>query len=153
MKKKYTVALTLEQRGALHRLVNAQKTPVAKATRARILLQADAGDHGPGWADEAVSQLLDVGLSTVWRTRRTFVNDGLTAALSRRCPPPRRDLRKLDGAQEAHLIALACTDPPAGHNRWTLRLLAQRFVELECGTPISHELVRRTLKKTNCSPT
>jgi transposase len=148
MKKIHVVRLTLEQRAELRRLAHAQTTPVATATRARILLHADAGEHGPAWTDEAIHQEVRVGRATIWRLRKCFATTGLEAALARRPTPPRLDRRSLDGEQEAHLIALACSPPPEGHARWTLRLLANRFAELECGVPISHELARRTLKKT-----
>ncbi len=116
-------------------------------TRARILLKADCSPLGPAWSDEQISDALDLGAITVHRVRRSFVEGGLEGALVRR-PLPRRP-RMLDGEQEAHLIALACGSPPAGRCRWTLRLLADRLVELGHVDKVSHETIRRTLKKTS----
>jgi len=102
-------------------------------------------------SDEAIAHALDVNRSTVERVRIRCVEEGFEAALR---PRPSHQLhpRKLDGAQEAHLVALACSPPPTGRARWTLRLLADRVVELEIADAISHETVRQTLKKTNSSP-
>lgn len=111
-------------------------------------MQADSGEKGDGWTDKAISEALHVSLSTVQRVRELFVTEGLEAALDRRRPQSKR-LRKLDGRQEAYLIALACGEAPAGHARWTLRLLADALVEREYVASISHETVRQTLKKTN----
>ncbi|CDH47632.1 hypothetical protein BN874_860001 [Candidatus Contendobacter odensis Run_B_J11] len=118
---------------------------------ARILLKADAGAGGPGWDDERMAEAVECGASTVYRVRQAFVEEGLTAALFRK-KPTGRQYRKLDGAQEAHLIALACGAPPEGRANRTLRLLADRLVELEVVDAISPECVRMTLKKTNSSP-
>ena len=120
-------------------------------TRARILLKADRSDSGPGWTDAAIAGALDVGLSTVARVRQRYGEAGLTAALARK-GPDRVYERKLDGAGEAHLIALTCGAPPAGRTRWTLKLLADRLVALEVVEAISYETVRRTLKQTTSSP-
>jgi transposase len=101
---------------------------------------------GPGWNDEAIVEALEVGRATVERVRKEFVEEGLEAALERR-KPRRQYRRKLDGDGEAHLIALACQEPPEGHRRWTLQLLADRMVQLEYVDEISYQTVRRTLKK------
>jgi transposase len=115
------------------------------------LLKADESDSGPAWSDEAIRKALDVGLSTVARVRERFVEEGLEAALERH--KPRRDYSHLvDGECEAHLVALACSAPPVGHKRWTLRLLADKMIEREYIDCISHETVRQVLKKTNLSP-
>jgi transposase len=119
-------------------------------THARILLKADHGTDGPGCTDEAIAEALDVSEVTVWRVRKRYVMEGLEAALNHRHPKNHRP-RRLDGDQEAHLIALACTEPPEGRNRWTLRLLASRMVELEYAERVSYETVRVTLKKTHSS--
>jgi hypothetical protein len=141
------VRLSLVERQELESLVTKGKAAARKLTRARILLKADCSDLGEGWTDRKISDALDVGPITVHRVRQSFVEGGLEAALVRR-PLPRR-LRMLDGDPEAHLIALACGSPPAGRRRWTLRLLASRLVELGQVDHVSHETIRRTLKKTN----
>jgi transposase len=146
--KKYRVTLTEEERQDLEALVNKGKTAARTITRARILLKADASGNGPAWTDEQIRDALDVGLVTVYRIRQSFVEDGLQAALRPR-KTNRQYQRKLDGDQEAHLIALACGKPPMGRARWTLRLLAERFVDLGHVGEISPETVRQALKKTN----
>ena len=145
--KKYRVVLTVEERGGLEALVSKGKSAARTITRARILLKADASDLGPAWTDEQIHQALDAGLATIYRLRQSFVESGLDVALH---PPKasRRYERALDGDQEARLIALACSKPPAGFARWTLRLLACRFVDLRHADRVSHETVRQTLKKT-----
>jgi transposase len=119
---------------------------------ARILLKADTDSAAPAWSDEAIGEALQVHSATVARVRQRFVEEGLEAALRPR-PSKRQYARKLDGAAEAHLLAIACGPAPAGQARWSLRLLADRLVELEHVDSISHETIRRTLKKTNCSRT
>ncbi len=148
----YRVVLTEEQRAELRGLVGAGVAPARMLTRARILLKADHGEGGPGWADAAIVAALDVNASTVLRVRRQFVADGLDATLARK-RPDRVYERRLDGAQEAHLIALACSSAPEGQDRWSLRLLADELVRLEVVETISYETVRQTLKKTPSSPT
>jgi transposase len=150
MKKKQIVRLTPDERAQLLRLISAGTAPARKLTHARILLKADRGPDGPGCADEAIAEALEVGEITVWRVRKRYVEEGLEAALTHRHPKNHRPCR-LDGVQEAHLIALACSEPPEGRTRWTLRLLAGRMVELQYAAGVSHETVRVTLKKTNSS--
>ncbi len=150
MKKKQIVRLTPDERAELLRLISAGTAPARKLTHARILLKADRGPDGPGGADEAIAEALEVGEITVWRVRKRYVEEGLEAALNHRHPKNHRPCR-LDGEQEAHLIALACSEAPAGHTRWTLRLLAGRMVELQYADRLSHETVRVTLKKTSSS--
>ena len=145
MNKRFIVRLSGDERDQLEALVVKGKAAARKLTRARILLQADCRDSGPAWSDEEISRARDVGTITVHRVRRDFVEGGLEAALIRR-PLPRRH-RMLDGEQEAHLIALACGGPPAGRRRWTLRLWADKMVELGQIDTISHETIRRALKK------
>jgi len=146
--KRYIVTLTAEERCALQALTAAGKASARKLTHARILLKADRGPEGPGCNDEEITEGLEVGHATVERVREQFVEEGLEAALTRR--KPRREYhRKLDGDAEAHLIALACSEAPEGRTRWTLRLLAARMVVLEYVDTVSHETVRRTLKKTS----
>ena len=151
MHKRYTVTLTDIERKQLERLIAAGQAPARKLMHARILLKADTGPGGPGWVDTRIAEAVAVSQPTVARVRRQYVEQGLAAALNRR--PPRREYRrKLDGAQEAHLIALACGAPPEGHGRWSLRLLADRMVELEQVEALSYQTVRRVLKKTSSSP-
>lgn len=144
--KKYVVRLTEEERAYLRTLIGRGSAPAATLTRARILLKTDEGEGGAGWSDAAISDALEVGLSTVARLRQRYVSEGLEVALNRKAPD-REYRRKLDGEQEARfLIALACSEPPTGGNRWTLRMLADRLVTLEVVDSISYETVRQTLK-------
>jgi len=150
MKKKYVVTLTQEERRMLQEMLSRGKAAARKLMHARILLKADVAAGGPGWNDEAIVEALEVGRATVERVRKEFVEEGLPAALERR-KPRRQYRRKLDGEGEAHLVALACQKPPEGHRRWTLKLLADRMVQLEYVDQISYQTVRRTLKKTSSS--
>ena len=150
MNKKYVVTLTEEERRTLRRLLSSGKASARKLTHSRILLQADSGEDGVGWTDQRICEGLGVGLSTVERVRKRFVEEGLEAALVPR-KSGRQYRRKLDGDGEAHLIALACNQPPTGRGRWTLRLLAERMVALEYVDTLSHETVRGVLKKTSLS--
>jgi transposase len=153
MSRRYRVTLTAEERDALDAMISRGKADARKLTHARVLLQADASDGGPGWVDAAISEALRVSVRTIERVRQRFVEEGLEAALLRR-PNPRVYARKLDGAQEARLIALACSDPPPGKKRWTLRLLAERMVALEVVSDLSHETVRQVLggKRAQAAP-
>lgn len=148
----YRVVLSEAQRAELRTLVGTGAAPTRLLTRARILLKADRGEGGPGWSDAAIAAALDLHAHTVQRVRRQFVGEGLTPTLERK-RPDRVYARALDGRQEAHLIALACATPPDGHARWSLRLLADEIVRLEVVDTISHETIRRTLKKTSSSRT
>lgn len=150
MRERQIVRLTPSERTQLLGLLSSGQAPARKLTHARILLKADHGTDGPGCTDEAIAEALDVSEVTVWRVRKRYVMEGLEAALNHRHPKNHRP-RRLDGDQEAHLIALACTEPPEGRNRWTLRLLASRMVELEYTERVSYETVRVTLKKTHSS--
>ncbi|MDQ3410516.1 MAG: helix-turn-helix domain-containing protein [Chloroflexota bacterium] len=144
----YRVVLTAEQRAELRGLIGTGAAPARMLTRARILLKADHGEGGPGWADAAIAGALEVHPGTVQRVRRQFVAEGLAATLARK-RPDRVSARALDGRQEAHLIAVACATPPDGQARWSLRLLADELVRLEVVDAVSYETVRRTLKKTS----
>jgi transposase len=152
MKKKYPVILSDTERDDLKRLIATGTAPAPKLTHARILLKAEESAEGAGWVDEKVADAVEVSQPTVSRVRKQYFEEGLEAALNRR-PPKREYHRKLDGEQEARLVALACSQPPEGHARWSLRMLADRLVELEIVEDISHQTVRRTLKKTNLSRT
>jgi transposase len=149
MAKKYRVTLTPEERAELQRMVGSGKAAARKLNHARILLKADEGWGGPALSDEEVAEEVESGRVTVARVRRRFVEQGLEAALVPK-PPARVYARKLDGDGEAHLVALACSPPPAGRRRWTLQLLADRLVVLgHAEGGLSYETVRRTLKKTS----
>lgn len=147
MRKQYVVRLSEEERAWLLTLIGRGVAPARVQTHARILLKANQGEAGPGWTDGAISTALEVDPTTVARVRKLYVTDGLEAALHRKTPD-RVYRRKLDGEQEARLVAVACSEPPTGHQRWTLRLLANRLVELEVVDTISYETIRRTLKQT-----
>ncbi len=148
MAKKYVVALSEGERAHLRTLVGGGTAAARTLTHARILLKADQGAGGPGWTDAAIAGALEVGLSTVARVRQAYATAGLGAALTRKTPD-RAYERTSDGAREARLIALACSDPPAGREHWSPRLLAEHLVRLEVVEAVSHETVRRTLKQTN----
>jgi len=148
--KRYHVTLTDEERTHVREWLAKGKAPARTLTHARILLKADRSEAAPGWTDETIGEALEVSLRTIERVRQRFVEEGLDAALHPKVSLEARR-RKLDGEQEAHLIALACSPPPSGRNRWTLRLLADRMVELDHVDCLSYETVRQTLKKTNCS--
>ena len=151
-KRNKPVLLSAGDRQTLQALIKGGRAPARELTRARILLKADEGDAAPGedWPDTRIADALEISRSTVARVRERFVVEGLEATLHHRQPKNTKP-KKLDGEQEAHLIALACSAPPRGRDRWSIRLLAERFVTLECAKgieePISRELVRRTLKK------
>lgn len=147
---KYIVRLSASEREVLEGLVNKGKVAAAKRTRAHILLKADANAEGRAWTDEHMAEALDVSVATIHRTRQAYVMQGLAGALERQRPTGRQ-FRKLDGAQEAQLVAVACSPPPEGHVRWTLQLLADKLVTLEIVAAIGKETVRRTLKKMTSS--
>ena len=148
--KKYRVTLTDEERHELQQRLSKGKAAARKLLHARILLKADESEGQPGWSDEAIHVALDVSISTIERVRERFVTEGLLAALEQQAP--RREYkRKLDGAQEAHLVALVCGQPPEERSRWTLKLLAEKMVELEYVETVSSETVRQVLKKMNLS--
>ena len=125
MKKKYPVILSEAERDQLKSLIAAGTAPARKLTHARILLKADQSTEGPGWVDEQVADAVETSQPTVARVRKQYFEEGLEAALNRR-PPNRVYQRKLDGKQEARLIALACSEPPEGQARWSLRVLCGR---------------------------
>lgn len=147
---KYAVILSEEERARLRTLIGQDIAPARRLTHARILLKADQGEGGSAWSDTAIAGAVEVHPATVGRVRRSFVEQGLDAALERKAPD-RVYPRRLDGAAEAHLIALACGAPPAGRERWTLRLLADELVRLEVVETVSHETIRRTFQQTRSS--
>ena len=143
-RQKYPVRLDHEERERLQQLIRGGKSRARVMTRARILLRSDEG-----WTAPKVAEALDVSVGTVFRIKRRFAEDGLDGALLERPRP--RPRRKLDDKGEAHLIALACSPAPEGHDHWTLRLLAGKVVELGLVPSMSHEGVRKRLKKTPLS--
>ena len=151
MGKKYVVRLSEEERQSLRALVSKGKAAAYKIRHANILLKADA--DGPGWTDQQVAEAFGCHVGTVANVRSRCVLQGLEAALGRKKQARLSRERKLDGEGEARLIALACSEPPQGRDRWTLELLADELVRLEVVDSISPQTVRRTLKKTNSSPT
>lgn len=147
---KHVVALTNDERVTLRDLLRTGNAAAQRVNRARILLKADVSAEGPGLDDAAIATAVEVSRPTVERVRAAFAKGGLEAALQRKAwSGPSR--RKLDGVQEAHLAALACSDPPEGAQRWSLTLLADRLVELQIVESIAPETVRVALKKTNSS--
>jgi transposase len=147
MAKKYVVRLEAAEREELQRLVSVGRASARKITRARVLLQTDASEAGPAYTDEQIAQGLGISVRAIEMLRQRFVEDGLDRALTGKPQGPRR--LKLDGEKEAKLVALCCSSPPEGQERWTLRLLAGRLVELQVVDAVSHETVRRVLQKTN----
>jgi len=145
---KYAVRLSDEERARLRTLVGRGVAPARLLSHARILLKADQGEGGAAWADAVIAGALEVHPATVARVRRQCVEEGLDAALNRRAPR-REYARKLDGAQEARLVAVACSAPPPGRERWSLRLLADELVRLEVVERVSYETVRQALQQTN----
>ena len=149
--KRYRVKLSTEERQELKTLVSRGRAAAYQQTHARILLLSDEGQGDEAMKDEEIARALRIGCSTVERVRRRCVEEGLERALGRKEQLNRRQ-KRLDGQGEAHLIALACGEPPEGRAGWTLKLLADRLVECEIVESISTETVRQTLKKTNSSP-
>jgi transposase len=147
MVKLYVVSLSEAQRLVLQRTIKDRTASSRKTTQARILLKADAGPEGPEWSDTKIAEAFEVSRQTVERLRKRVVTEGVEAALQERrhgTVPP-----KLTGEHEARLTALRCSDPPSGQKRWSLHLLSDHFSAQE-GISVSYELVRRTLKKTDC---
>ena len=160
--KKYRVTLSADERRRLEELVSRGKADVRKLKHAQVLLKVDERADGPGWTDDQVAEAVGVGTATIERLRRfierlrrfierlrrRFIDDGFEAALSHHKGPDRVYRTKLDGIQEAHLSTLACSEPPEGRGRWTLKLLAERLVALGHIDTVSVETVRKALKKT-----
>jgi transposase len=150
MRLKYAVTLTAAQRRQLQQLLAQGTAPARTLTHARVLLKADEAAGGPAWTNAAIAEALEISDLTVTRVRKRFVAVGLEGALHRKVQAQRK-APKLDGAQEAHLIALACSEAPEGRSRWSLRLLASRLVALGQVEEVSHETVRQVLKRGNSS--
>ena len=147
-KKKYIVALTNLERGKLEKLTKTGKIAAYKMNHARILLLADINRKGGGWSDLQISESLNIGHATIERVRQRFVEEGIESALTRKKQQNRR-AKILDGEKEAHLIALACSETPTGQAKWTLKMLADKMIELKYVEKVSPETIRKTLKKTN----
>lgn len=145
--KKYVVELTWNERKDLNNLVKGGRSAGYRIKRASILLKVDQGKHGPAWTDEQVAEAFDCGTATIERLRKRCVELGVGEALQREKRGPRQG--KLDGDAEAVLIATACSDPPEGRAKWTVRLLADKLVELGVVESCSHMTVHRAMKKTN----
>ena len=144
MSKKHIVDLTDEERKELERLIRSGKDSARRIRYAQALLKADSG-----WTDQRISEAFEMSINTAQRLRQRFVEEGLPVALGARSRKPKPYRRKLDGEKEARLIALACSEPPEGSTRWTLRMLADKMVQLCYVDSVSHETVRQALKKTN----
>lgn len=149
--KKYRVTLTPDEREQLTARIATGKAAAKKLAHARVLLKADQADGGPGWTDDRIADAVEVSVATVERVRQRFVGHGLEAAPCRKPQDQPSRERKLDGAGEARLIALACSAPPRGRVAWTLEMLADRPVELKVVDSICPEAVRKTLQKTRSS--
>jgi hypothetical protein len=150
--KKYMVRLSGEERARLDALIRQGKRAGHLLTRARILLKADVSEAGDGWSDGRIAEALDTSIPTIERTRRQLVEEGFEAVLTRKYNPNSAPRRIFDGVAEAKLIALACGPAPAGHAKWSLRLLEEKVVELQIVESASDNMIGRTLKKTFSSP-
>ncbi len=150
-KKKYIVSLTPSERDFLEQLTKKGKTAAYKMNHARILLKADVNqEEGGGWKDRQIIESLDISHATIERVRQRFVEEGMESALNRREQKKRRQ-KIIDGEKEAYLIAIACSETPTGKGNWTLKMLADKMVELNYVEQVSTETIRQTLKKTNLS--
>ena len=145
--KKYVVKLSAEERERLEALIRKGKSPAQRLMKARMLLKADVSEAGEGWSDSAIATALDTSVSNIVRTRRQLVEEGFEAVLTRKHRASSARQRIFDGVAEARLVALACSQPPAGHARWSLRLLEQKVVELSIVGKASDNTIGRTLKK------
>ena len=150
--KKYVVRLNAEEREQLETLIRKGKSPARRLLKARILLKADVSQGRAGWSDSRIVRALDTSASMVYRVRQQLVEEGLEAVLSRKQRATPAIARIFDGEKEAKLIALACSKPPKGRARWTLRLLENKVVELAIVDRASDSTIGRVLKKTFSSP-
>ena len=150
--KKYVVRLNADERGQLEALIGKGKSAAQRLLKARILLKADVSEAGEGWSDSRIVEALETSPSMVYRVRKQLVEEGIEAALSRKQRATPAVARIFDGEKEAKLIALACSEPPKGRARWTLRLLENKVVELHIVDRASDSTIGRALKKTFSSP-
>jgi hypothetical protein len=151
MKQKYVVNLSETERSQLKELISSGEGSARQIRRAYILLKSDSSSGGPNWKYQAICDAYEVSSLTVYNVRKNYTEGGLERAILRK-KPERVYERRLDGEGEAHLIALACSKPPKGYERWSLRLLKDRIIRLEIVENISHETIRQTLKKTSSNP-
>ena len=149
---RYPITLTAEQRERLTHLIRTGKSSAYQQVVARVLLKLDRSEGEPPPPDGQIAQALEISRRTVIRIKERFAREGLEAALNRKYPQTRPERRRITGQEEAHLIALACGPAPDGQQRWTLRRLSDKMVQLEYVDQVSHETVRQVLKKTNSSP-
>jgi len=149
---KYSVKLNAGQRKLLETIVKTGEAPARKIMHAQILLKCDKGEQGPRWQDKQIQETFEVGGTLIRRVRKRYKEEGLEAALERKKQPARPDKQKIDGKQEAFIIATLCTTKPEGQERWTIRALTDRIVELEIIDEISYETVRSVLKKNSLKP-
>ena len=150
MNQKYPVELTEDERYQLKQMLSSGTVSVRKARRAQIILKSDSSEGGPKWSYQAICEAFNVSQPTISEVRRAYVEGGLEVAINRK-KPERVYEHRLDGVAEAHLIAMTCTEPPEGYERWTLRLLKDRMIKLSYVEKVSHETIRTTLKKMNLS--
>ncbi len=150
--KKYVARLSGEEREQLETLIRKGKGPAQRLLKARILLKADVSEDGDGWSDSRIIEALETCASMVYRVRKQLVEEGLEAVLSRKQRTMPAIARIFDGEKEAKLIALACSEPPKGRARWSLRLLENKVVELDIVDRASDSTIGRVLKKTLSSP-
>ena len=148
---KYSVKLNQEQRAVLEDVIKKGTAPARKIMHAQILLKSDKGAWGPRWQDKQIQEAFGMGETVIKTTRKRFVEYGLEYAIERRPQPKRPEKQRIDGEQEARIIATLCTERPEGQERWTLRALRDRVIELEILEQSSHETIRSVLKKTNSS--
>lgn len=150
--KRYVVRLSQDERRQLDEMIRKGKSSAEKLMKARILLKADVSEGGEGWSDSRIVEALETSATTVYRTRQQLVEEGFEAVLSRKKPAKPSVTPIFDGEKEAKLIALACSEPPNGRARWSLRLLENKVVELNIVERASDSTIWRVLKKTNSSP-
>lgn len=149
--KKDPIELTKEQRAELEEVIKKGTARARKLQHAHVLLKIDSSEAGSNWSDQQVKEAFGVSIPTIWRIRQRFLEQGLNDALNRRPQPERPEKRKIDGEQEAHLVAVTCSPAPEGYKRWSMRLLADKLVELGYFEEISHNTVWVALKKINSS--
>src|SRR6202008_1630705 len=151
--KKYVVRLNAQERAYLDELIRKGKSPAQRLMKARILLKADVGEGGEGWSDHKIIEALGTSASMLYRVLKKLVEEGFEAVLSRKKRATPAVPKIFDGEKEAKLIALACSEPPKGRVRWTLRLLEEKVVELKIVDKASDNTIGRVLKKTFSNPT
>lgn len=149
MTQKYIVRLSIDERKILFQLLDEGSASKEKQNRARILLKADCGEEGENWKDPQIAEAFYVSVKTVERVRKSLVEEGFEDTINRKLLPHGNREKIIKGEEEAYLIALACSEPPAGHARWTLSLLADKMVECKYVESVSHDTIGRALKKTN----